>query len=246
MSKLIIKKISKQYDGKNILKDISLTVNEYETVAILGPNGCGKTTLFKIIAGLDSPDCGTILIDNSITITTTQCNVSYMPQNDLLLPYKTIIENVSLPLILNGTTKNDAHNIVKKYFNIFSISGTENKYPHELSGGMRQRAAFLRTYMYSKDILLLDEPFSALDQITKDNMYSWFLDIIKKFKKTTLFITHNIDEAILLADTIYIFSSKTHGIINNINIPKHKKNDFLFSLEFINYKKEITNILGLS
>ncbi len=245
MNKLTIKEVSKSYDCKNVLKDISFTVNEYETVAILGPNGCGKTTLFNIIAGLDSPDSGTILIDD-INITNTQGNVSYMPQNDLLLPYKTIIQNVSLPLILNGTSKRDAYSAVKKYFNIFLERGTENKYPHELSGGMKQRAAFLRTYMYSKDILILDEPFSALDQITKNTMYSWFLDIINTFKKTTVFITHNIEEAILLADTIYIFSSKTHGIINNINTPKDKKRDFLFSLEFINYKKEITDMLGLS
>ena len=245
MNKLTIKEVSKSYDCKNVLKDISFTVNEYETVAILGPNGCGKTTLFNIIAGLDSPDSGTILIDD-INITNTQGNVSYMPQNDLLLPYKTIIQNVSLPLILNGTSKRDAYSAVKKYFNIFLERGTENKYPHELSGGMKQRAAFLRTYMYSKDILILDEQFSALDQITKNTMYSWFLDIINTFKKTTVFITHNIEEAILLADTIYIFSSKTHGIINNINTPKDKKRDFLFSLEFINYKKEITDMLGLS
>lgn len=245
MKKLIINKISKKYNEKEILSNISFSVNNLETVSILGPSGCGKTTLFNIIAGLTAPSSGNILIDEK-NITNLSGFISYMPQNDLLLPYKTIKDNVLLPLIIQGHNNKISNNELSFLFNQFLISGSENKYPHELSGGMRQRAAFLRTYMYSKSIMLLDEPFSALDQITKNNMYAWYLNTVKKLNKTTIFITHSIDEALLLSDTIYIISSKTHNIIKTVNVSENKNMDFLFSESFINYKKNIIDILNIS
>ena len=151
---------------------------------------------------------------------------------------------LTLPLTLSGANKHSFENELKKLFEIFLISGTENKYPHELSGGMRQRAAFLRTYMQKKKILLLDEPFSAIDSITKTAMYSWYLNITKSLKATTLLITHDIDEAILLADTIYIISSSQHNITKSIDIKKHNSLNFSFSVEFVNLKKEILDILS--
>ncbi len=242
MNKLEIKNISKKYDKKRVLDKISISVKENTTVAILGASGCGKTTLFNIVAGLERADSGQIFVDGE-DCTNQAGNVCYMSQKDLLLPYKTIMENVTLPLILSGTSKNDAEKEVKKLFETFLISGTENKYPHELSGGMRQRAAFLRTYMQKKQILLLDEPFSALDNITKTAMYSWYLNITKSLKSTTLLITHNIDEAILLADIIHIMSLSKHNITKSINIAGKKNLDFIFSPEFIRLKKEIMDIL---
>ncbi len=245
MKKLIINKISKKYNDKEILSDISFSVNNSETVSILGPSGCGKTTLFNIIAGLTAPSSGNILIDEK-NITNLSGFISYMPQNDLLLPYKTIKDNVLLPLIIQGQNDKISNNELSFLFNQFLISGSENKYPHELSGGMRQRAAFLRTYMYSKNIMLLDEPFSALDQITKNNMYAWYLSTVEKLNKTTIFITHSIDEALLLSDTIHIISSKSHNIIKSIKVLENKNMNFLFSENFINYKKNIIDILNIT
>lgn len=238
MEKLEIKNISKKYDKKCVLDKISISVKENTTVAILGASGCGKTTLFNIVAGLEKPDFGQIFIDCKDS-TNQVGKVCYMQQNDLLLPYKTIMENVTLPLILSGTSKSDAEKEAKKLFETFLISGTENKYPHELSGGMRQRAAFLRTYMQKKKILLLDEPFSALDNITKTAMYSWYLNITKSLKTTTLLITHDVEEAILLADVVYIMSLTHHNITKSINIANKKNLDFPFSPEFAILKKEI-------
>lgn len=238
MEKLEIKNISKKYDKKCVLDNISISVKENTTVAILGASGCGKTTLFNIVAGLEKPDSGQIFIDSKDS-TNQVGKVCYMQQSDLLLPYKTIMENVTLPLILSGTSKSDAEKEAKKLFEAFLISEAENKYPHELSGGMRQRAAFLRTYMQKKKILLLDEPFSALDNITKTAMYSWYLNITKSLKTTTLLITHDVEEAILLADIVYIMSLARHNITKSITIASKKNPDFPFSPEFANLKKEI-------
>lgn len=242
MEKLEIKNISKKYDKKRVLNKISISVKENTTVAILGASGCGKTTLFNIVAGLEKPDSGQIFIDGKDS-TNQVGKVCYMQQNDLLLPYKTIMENVTLPLILSGTSKSNAENETKKLFETFLISGTEKKYPHELSGGMRQRAAFLRTYMQNKKILLLDEPFSALDNITKTAMHSWYLNITKNLKTTTLLITHDVEEAILLADVVYIMSLARHNITKSITISNKKNPDFPFSSEFATLKKEIIVVL---
>ena len=232
------------YGNKIVLNNISFSVTENTTVAILGPSGCGKSTLFNILAGLEKPDSGQILFDGIENSNPTK-NVSYMLQNDLLLPHKTIIQNVTLPLILSGVKKNVAEKKAKKLFDSFLISGSENKFPHELSGGMRQRAAFLRTYLREKNIILLDEPFSALDNLTKSSMHSWYLNITKSLNITTLIITHDIDEAILLADSIFVMSPNSHNFTNCINVNNNNKDmNFLFSPEFICLKKEILSILS--
>ncbi len=159
--KISINNVSKSYDGIKILDNISMDVYEGEFVSILGPSGCGKSTLFNLICNLTKIDNGDININGKI---------SYMYQKDLLLPYKTIIDNVALPLILNKKSKKEAKEMVNPYLEVFGLSGYENKYPNELSGGMKQRANFLRTYINSDDIMLLDEPFGALDSITKLSM----------------------------------------------------------------------------
>ena len=231
--KIIISNLSKKYKDKLILKDINLHVCDEEIVSIIGPSGCGKSTIFNILSNLTSQDSGNVNING---------RVSYMYQKDLLLPYKNIMDNVSLPLILKGEKKKKSHEIVKPYFSTFGLEGYENKYPHELSGGMRQRANFMRTFINSSDIMLLDEPFGALDSITRASMQNWLLDIKKEIKSTILLITHDIDEAIILSDRIYILSNKPAVVTKEIFVDKriYNKNN----LENIaRLKKEILDYL---
>ncbi|MDY3958465.1 MAG: ABC transporter ATP-binding protein, partial [Romboutsia timonensis] len=201
--KLILSNVSKSYNNTLVLEDINIKVNEGELVTILGPSGSGKSTIFNIITNLTQKDNGNVYIDGKI---------SYMQQKDLLLPYKTIIDNVSLPLILNKENKKNAQEIVRPYFKEFGLEGYEDKYPSELSGGMKQRANFLRTFINSNDLMLLDEPFGALDSITKTNMQKWLLNVREKFNSTIILITHDIEEAITLSDRIYLISQKPSSI----------------------------------
>lgn len=231
--KIIISNLSKKYKDKHILKDINLHVCNEEIVSIIGPSGCGKSTIFNILSNLTTPDSGDVNINGRF---------SYMYQKDLLLPYKNIMDNVSLPLILKGKKKKKSHEIVKPYFSTFGLEGYENKYPHELSGGMRQRANFMRTFINSSDIMLLDEPFGALDSITRSSMQNWLLGIKKEIKSTILLITHDIDEAIILSDRIYILSNKPAVVTKEIFVDKriYNKNN----LENIaRLKKEILDYL---
>ena len=209
--KITISNLCKRFKDKLILKDINLSVYEDEIVSIIGPSGCGKSTIFNILSNLTTPDSGEVNINGKF---------SYMYQKDLLLPYKNIIDNVSMPLILKGEKKKKSYEIVRPYFSIFSLEGYENKYPNELSGGMRQRVNFMRTFVNSSDIMLLDEPFGALDSITRTSMQNWLLDIKKDIKSTILLITHDIDEAIILSDRIYILSNKPAVVNKEVLVDK--------------------------
>ena len=243
--KLRVKNITVNFEEKSIIEDVTLTLNEGEIVSILGVSGVGKTTLFNVIAGLINPCIGTVELDGE-NIIGKSGKISYMLQKDLLFPFKTILDNVSLPLILKGENKKKAREIAGKYFSQFGLEGMENKYPKELSGGMRQRAAFLRTYMFSSEIALLDEPFSALDTITKQKIHTWYLDVVKKLNISILFITHDIDEAILISDRIYIISGKPGKIVNEIEVKINKNisnEEVSMTQDFLNYKKEIMKFL---
>ncbi|WP_455539462.1 ABC transporter ATP-binding protein [Terrisporobacter sp.] len=209
--KITISNLSKKYKDKLILKDIDMYVDEDEVVSIIGPSGCGKSTIFNILTNLTPCDSGSVDIDGRF---------SYMYQKDLLLPHKNIIDNVSLPLVLKGKKKKKSRDTVKAYFSTFGLEGYENKYPHELSGGMKQRVNFMRTFVNSSDIMLLDEPFGALDSITRASMQNWLLDIKNKIKSTILLITHDIDEAIILSDRIYILSNKPASITKELFVDK--------------------------
>lgn len=240
MKRLTTNNITVSYEGSKIIEDISIELHKGEIVSILGVSGVGKTTLFNVISGLIKPDSGTVEIDSN-DITGTTGNVSYMLQKDLLLPYKTIIDNVSLPLVIRGEKKSKAKEITSKYFEEFGLEGTQNKYPNQLSGGMRQRAALLRTYQFSNQVALLDEPFSALDSITKSSMHQWYLNVMEQIKLSTFLITHDIDEAILLSDRIYIMGGKPGKITEEITVkyPKPRSKEFIVSESFMKYKKHI-------
>jgi len=244
MSVLKVNNISKSFGTEKIISNISMELHEGEIVSLLGVSGGGKTTLFNIIAGLSLPDSGEVLLDGK-NIVGNPGSVSYMLQKDLLLPYYTIVDNVALPLIVGGMDKKAAREKAQRYFTEFGLEGTENKYPSQISGGMKQRAALLRTYLFSEKVALLDEPFSALDMMTRTAVHEWYLGIMEKIKLSTLFITHDIDEAILLSDRIYLLTGKPGQITEEIVIKEQKPrgNEFKLSEEFLKYKRMIIHHL---
>lgn len=201
--------------------------------------------MFNVISGLTKPDEGQVFLDGE-EITGKPGRISYMLQKDLLLPYRTIEDNVALPLMIRGMKKKEARVKAAPYFAEFGLEGTQKQYPRQLSGGMRQRAALMRTYMFSQNVALLDEPFSALDTITKGSMHTWYLDIMEKIRLSTLFITHDIDEAILLSDRICLLTGKPGQITKEIVIrePRPRRKDFNLTEEFLDYKKEILSALA--
>ena len=246
MAELKVRGVSKSFEGKKIIENISIELHQGEIVSLLGISGGGKTTLFNVIAGLSSPDQGAVYLDGE-EITGKPGKISYMLQKDLLLPYRTIEDNVALPLLIKGEKKREARRKVGAYFEEFGLDGTEKKYPHQLSGGMRQRAALLRTYLFSDGVALLDEPFSALDTLTKNSMHAWYLNIMEQIRLSTLFITHDIDEAILLSDRIYLMGGKPGKITDEIIIRERKprEKDFTLTGEFLDYKREILEKLKM-
>ena len=239
MSVLSIKNLSFNYPNNCILKDINIHVDKGEIVSILGGSGVGKTTLFNVIAGINNLQTGEITIQGDKNF---KGKVSYMLQKDLLLEHKTVIQNIILPLLIKKVGKKEAEEEAIKNLKLFNLYEYKDKYPSELSGGMRQRVALLRTYMFKEELFLLDEPFSALDAITKISLHSWYLEISKKLELTTLLITHDIDEAIELSDRIYIIKNKPGEIVSEIKIVLDNENREENKLK---YKKEILNILGL-
>ena len=245
---LLAEHITKSYGEKQVLNDINFSLKEGELVCLLGISGVGKTTLFNVLSGLTAPDEGKVLLasENGFTdITEKNGMLSYMLQKDLLLPHMHVVDNVALPLTLKGVPKKKARETASEYFKRFGLDGTQNKYPAQLSGGMRQRAALLRTYLCGNKVALLDEPFSALDTITKASMQEWFLEVMDELKMSTIFITHDIDEAILISDRIYIMSGSPASLTKEFKIdrPKPRNQAFTLTEEFLEYKKEIRRLL---
>ena len=237
---LDIKNLSYSFGNNPILKDINIHVNENEMVAIVGSSGVGKSTLFNLIAGVLKKQVGEITINGSNDYIG---KVAYMLQKDLLFEHKTIIDNVILPLIIAKVNKKETLEEGNKILKQFNLDKYANKYPQQLSGGMRQRVALIRTYMFKRKIFLLDEAFSALDAITKKELHKWYLDLKKEFNLTTLLITHDIEEAVFLSDRIYILGNKPGEIIGEIKIEINPNEDI--DVQRLFYKKEILNIMNI-
>ena len=237
---LEVKNLSYSFGNNPILKDINIYVNENEMVTIVGSSGVGKSTLFNLIAGVLKKQTGEITINGSKNYIG---EVAYMLQKDLLFEHKTIINNVILPLIIAKVNKKKALEEGNKILKQFNLDKYANKYPQQLSGGMRQRVALIRTYMFKKNIFLLDEAFSALDAITKKELHKWYLDLKKEFNLTTLLITHDIEEAVFLSDRIYILGNKPGEIIGEIKIEINPNEDI--DVQRLFYKKEILNIMNI-
>ncbi|MDR1496487.1 MAG: ABC transporter ATP-binding protein [Clostridiales Family XIII bacterium] len=228
--------VRKSFDGVPVLDGVSMRVSGSETVSILGPSGCGKSTLMNIITGLIPADGGDICFAGRI---------GYMQQKDMLLPWKTIMANVTLPRIIGGADRREAEAEASPYFEMFGIEGYENKYPRELSGGMRRRASFLSAFLISGDVMLLDEPFGALDSITRGRMQRWLIDVKRKVGVAIMLITHDVEEAILLSDRVYLMSDKPSRVRDEIEVDffADEKSRRLLSPEFMEYKKRILDSL---
>ena len=245
MEALSTQHITRSFSGRVIIDDISIHLKENELVSLLGVSGSGKTTLFNVISGILPPDSGSVLLHGE-DVTGSPGKISYMLQKDLLLEHMKVIDNVSLPLRLKGVSRKEARAKADPLFAQFGLEGTQELYPAAMSGGMRQRAALLRTYLGSQGVALLDEPFSALDTITKGQIHTWYLDIMEKIDLSTIFSTHDIDEAILLSDRIYIMTGTPGRIRDEIVIgrPRRDRREFNLTEEFLAYKKQILKRLG--
>jgi len=214
--------ISKLYENDPILASINLCVQEGEVVALLGPSGSGKSTLLKIISGLELPDGGCILIDGK-DCTGKTGHVSFMRQDSLLMPWKTVIDNVTLPLTIGGMRKEDAYAQAEQYLAYFGLEACRNLYPSQISGGMAKRVSLLRAYLFSSSILLLDEPFSSLDTITRISVYEWFLATVRGLSMTSVLVTHDIHEAVYLADRVCVIKGRPATIAFDMMVEVEKQ-----------------------
>ncbi len=245
-SKLRIEGLAKTYrgagGGENVtaLKDVGIEIGAGEFVSIVGPSGCGKSTLFNIIAGLIRPSSGKVLLDGRQPDELLG-SVGYMPQRDCLMPWRTVLDNTTLGLELNGVRKKEAHKKALAEFERFGLAGFEKHWPAKLSGGMKQRAALLRTFLAGRDVMLLDEPFGALDALTRANMQQWLLDVWQEDRKTILFVTHDVEEAIFLSDRVYVMSGRPGRIslCVEVQLDRPRKPEITMSPEFLLLKQKL-------
>jgi ABC-type nitrate/sulfonate/bicarbonate transport system ATPase subunit len=226
------------------LAPVSLTISRSRFVSLIGPSGCGKSTIFNIIAGLLEPTAGRVLIDGA-DATGTIGRVGYMLQKDLLLPWRTVLDNVILGMEIQGVPLRRARERALPLLRRYGLSGFEHVYPNALSGGMRQRAALLRTLLFDTDIVLLDEPFGALDAQTKLHMQEWLLGLWSDFGKTVVFVTHDVEEAIYLSDEVHVMTTRPGRIVDSIQIPipRPRQRGATLASEFIAIKERCLQLL---
>jgi NitT/TauT family transport system ATP-binding protein len=226
MSKIVIRGLTKTYSSGEVvaLKDINLEVEPYESICILGPSGCGKTTLLRILDCLIPKDSGEILMDGE-KVVHPRPDVAMVFQHFGLFPWKQLNENIAYGLELRGCAKQEAAATVARYIDLMGLKDFEKSYPHQLSGGMQQRAGLARALAINPSLLLMDEPFGALDAQTRELMQEELLRILESEKKTMIFVTHSIDEAILLGDRIVMMSRRPGRIreIVPVEIPRPRK-----------------------
>ena len=232
--------VSFHYDEKPIINELNASIRDKEFVSIIGPSGCGKSTLFRLITGLEEASTG------QIELTETKSHpVGYMPQKDMLLPWRTIIENAALPLECQGVQKKEAQIKAKELLHKFGLQGYETKYPKDLSGGMRQRVSFIRTLLTGGEILLLDEPFSALDALTKASLQEWLFEQWKEWEKTILFITHDVEEALFLSNGIFVVENQPITTLTEKIVPLdcNRTRKDLYRPEALALKDELLSML---
>ncbi|NMP29866.1 ABC transporter ATP-binding protein [Rahnella sp. SAP-1] len=242
--KLSLQQVSKRFGSMTALAATDLKVQEGEFVCVVGPSGCGKSTLFNLISGVLAPDAGHILIDN-VEVTGSSGHVGYMLQKDLLLPWMTVIDNIVLGAILNGGASHQQRAAGVALAERYGLGEFINHYPAALSGGMRQRVALMRTLAMQHEIMLLDEPFGALDSQTRLSMQQWLLTVWAEQKRTVIFVTHDIDEAVYLADRVVVMSPRPGRIreILQVDIPRPRPLSCLTSPEFTVLKRQILDLI---
>lgn len=239
MPGIVIEKLKKTYTDRNgnsteALSDINLNVKEGEFLCILGPSGCGKSTLLEIIAGLQKPTEGKILVEDA-EVKGASKDLGFVFQDASLFPWRTIKENIEFGLEVRGIKKAERNSLMEKYINLVNLKGFENKYPHQLSGGMRQRAGLARTLINNPKVLLMDEPFSAVDHLTRLQLQKEVTDIWEKEKKTVVFITHDVSEAVYLGDRVVLLSPRPSKIRKIFEIPvkreRSRDDSLIFEIE---------------
>lgn len=209
MSRVHVSDLTKSYDGRSVLAGVSFDVEPGQFVSVIGPSGSGKSTVFNMVAGLATPDSGVVEAPAS----------AYMPQKDLLFPWRTVLDNTTLGLQIQGVPKKEARARARALFPVFGLDGYEKARPSDMSGGMRQRAALLRTVVQGHDLLLLDEPFGALDSLTRTRMQGWLQNMWLQYGWTILMITHDIREAVYLSDRVIVLSDKPARVRREIEVP---------------------------
>jgi len=241
---LSLEKVSKNYENLEVLKEVTFHVKEGEFVTLLGPSGSGKSTIFRIITGLTNIDSGNMELNTPLH-SSGKNKIAYMPQKDTLLPWKKLKDNIALPLMLKGIKKEESYKKIESLISIFGLEGFDNYYPHQLSGGMKQRAALMRTFLVDSNLMLLDEPFASLDAITRTNLQEWLLEVWQNFNTSVLFITHSIEEAIYLSDRIYVLSKQPGEIVKDlkIDLPRPRDGEIMTSVEFNNYREVLYKAL---
>ncbi len=251
--KIEIRNVSKTFHAETrvvkALEDVSLTIMPGEFITLIGPSGSGKSTLFNLLVGLLDPDTGEICIDSEVCGDSAQRvgRVGYMPQRDLLMPWRSVLDNAIVPLELRGVPRGQARERAREMLPLFGLEEFAGAYPSELSGGMRQRAALLRTMLTERDILLLDEPFGALDALTRREMEDWLLGIWREFRQTVLFITHDVEEALYLADRVVVLSARPGRVkrILKVDFPRPRRHSILADPAFARQVAELLEALGV-
>jgi NitT/TauT family transport system ATP-binding protein len=238
---LELRGVAKTFDRVTALAWFDAAVAPGEFVTVVGPSGCGKSTLFNIVAGLEEPDVGGALRfeGRSCHAADLLGRVSFMPQRDLLLPWRNVIDNAVLALEVEGVARKDARAKALRMLPEFGLAGFESQYPHQLSGGMRQRVALMRTFLFERDLMLLDEPFGALDALTRAMMQRWLLDVWQKYRRTILFITHDVDEAIFLGDRVLVMTARPGSVKleQTVDLPRPRRPELVTAPEFIRLKR---------
>ena len=241
---LSFSKVTRRYPRVTALDGVNLSARQNEVLAVVGPSGCGKSTLLELMAGLQEPDEGTVSVAGATRASERRAACAYMPQRDLLLPWRDALSNAALALECEGFARVEARRFAEPLFERFGLAEFEHARPAELSGGMRQRVAFLRTLLPGRPVLLLDEPFGALDSITRASMQRWLADALAAEPRTVLFVTHDVEEALFLADRVAVLSPRPGRVMAEIDVGLKRPRD-VTDPEFGSVKRRALEALGL-
>lgn len=228
----------------HVLDGLSLTVEPGEFVSIIGPSGSGKSTLLHVVGGLVVPQSGRVVLDDD-DITGTTGHISHMPQQPALFPWRTVLDNVLLAQEIAGVRTAASTAEARTWLGRIGLDAFVDALPHTLSGGMQQRVAFLRALLSPRPFMCLDEPFSALDALTRSDMQHWLLRLWEETRRSVLFITHNIEEALLLSDTVYVLSARPARVLEKVDVPFERPRDeaVVDSAEFVRLRRDLTALL---